>query len=86
MYFSQKSFENYKKLKEEQQKILEKQNKKRISKERYWNKTCIECNEKLLNNARFCSNCWADQYKECKVCGNLMPKAYDYCEKCGNKN
>jgi hypothetical protein len=49
MYVSQKSIEKYSKIKEQRNKEIEKLNYKKVAKHRYWNKSCIECNTKLLD-------------------------------------
>lgn len=86
MYISQKSMEKMAIVKAERKKEVEKLNIVRVQKERYWSKTCISCNTKLLDGATHCSNCWTDQYKPCTSCDHRMPKAYTHCEKCGEKN
>ena len=50
---------------------------------------CVSCGEEILQGAKFCHHCGADQTKKeptydiCRECGSKIPKGAEYCPKCG---
>lgn len=53
------------------------------------NMKCVSCGEEILQGAKFCHHCGADQTKEepkydiCRKCGEEIPKGAEYCPECG---
>lgn len=85
IYLSQKAIEKYELIKKEQLELQIQQNRKKIQKERFEKKLCIECGAKLLPESMYCQECWYHQYDECKKCSSFIPKVFDFCHKCGTK-
>lgn len=82
IYLSQKGWEKLQLIREENEKKRVLENKQRIVKERFFAWKCVECNSKLLDDSRFCSHCWFDQYFECRHCWDKNPVSFDFCKKC----
>ena len=48
-------------------------------------KLCVKCNAKLVDDAKFCTECGAEQpiIHKCKKCGALLEENTAFCTKCG---
>ena len=48
-------------------------------------KFCVKCNAKMTDDAKFCTECGAEQpvVNKCKKCGNLLDENTAFCTNCG---